>query len=429
MVPWRLTPNHQSKVTAGRSVTVLKTLKQCFSRILPTKDGRANTSPHDFIAALVFTFFGDTKQSSLEGFRRQMMSHLGVELKRSSFWERLSRDRMVSLLERLVSELIMRLTVPVLAGRLLLEQLGVSAIYVVDSSSITLRAAASDSFRGTRTAAAVKWHACIDLLKGSVAWYQVTPGKTHDRKCFPELALLKGKLVIYDLGYWDYGLLAAIAAAGGFYLSRVKANAVLVVTEVVQGVGKKALGKSLGDLPLRKKRASLIEVFCEKVDDGEVLRFRVIGFWNPVSHQYHWYVTNLTVLAAVIYPLYRLRWQIELMFKGCKQSLNMNGISSSSKNIIKSLLLASIAAYLSSQALLRNSLDHLTEEQKFAVTYQRIAKVSVNISYQVLNYLLTGMQESYDRAMEKIILFSRELFDPNYHHRKTSLREAQDALG
>ena len=58
---------------------MLKTLKECFSRILPTKDGRANTSPHDFVAALVFTFVGDTKHSSLEGFRREMMSHLGVE--------------------------------------------------------------------------------------------------------------------------------------------------------------------------------------------------------------------------------------------------------------------------------------------------------------------------------------------------------------
>ncbi len=234
--------------------------------------------------------------------------------------------------------------------------------------------------------------------------------------------------LIFDLGYWDYGLLAAIATAGGFYLSRVKTNAVLVVKEVVQGLGKKAIGKSLLNLPVRKKQAGLIEVFCEKVYDDEILRLRVIGFWNPITLQYHWYVTNLTVAAIVIYPLYRLRWQIELMFKGCKQSLNMDGISSSKENIIRSLLLASIAAYLSSQALLRTSLDRLTEEQKFAVTYQRIAKVSVNISCQVANYLLTGIQESYDRAMEKVLLFSRELFDPNYRHRKTSLMNLQEAL-
>ena len=115
---------------------MLKTLKECFSRILPTKDGRANTSPHDFVAALVFTFVGDTKHSSLEGFRREMMSHLDVELKRSSFWERLSRDRLVSLLARLVSELIKRLTVPIFAGGGLLKQLEVSGIDLVDSSSI-----------------------------------------------------------------------------------------------------------------------------------------------------------------------------------------------------------------------------------------------------------------------------------------------------
>ncbi len=69
-------------------------------------------------------------------------------------------------------------------------------------------------------------------------------------------------------------------------------------------------------------------MLAEKVHNGETLACRVIGFWNPSEKCYHWYMTNLKVYAYVIYPLYRIRWQIELIFKACKNSLNANQITS-----------------------------------------------------------------------------------------------------
>jgi len=95
--------------------------------------------------------------------------------------------------------------------------LGVTAIWLVDSSSVKLWASAKNHVPGTRTAAGIKWHASFDLLTGMLTWFQLTPTKVHDRNCFPALELLKGKLVIFDLGYWDYGLLYAIEKAGGFF--------------------------------------------------------------------------------------------------------------------------------------------------------------------------------------------------------------------
>jgi len=74
----------------------------------------------------------------------------------------------------------------------------------------------------------------------------MTPSSTHDRKCFPDLQSLAGKLIIVDLGYWDFGLLWAIENIGGFFRSRIKSNAVIYITEFVQGsFSKKRLGKPL----------------------------------------------------------------------------------------------------------------------------------------------------------------------------------------
>ena len=67
-------------------------------------------------------------------------------------------------------------------------------------------------------------------------------------------------------------------------------------------------------------------------------------FWNPIEKTYHLYVTNLKVSAKIIYPLYRLRWQIELFFKASKTSLALKDMPSSNKNIIQSMMLLTIAS-------------------------------------------------------------------------------------
>ncbi len=106
----------------------------------------------------------------------------------------------------------------------------------------------------------------------------MTPGATHDRKCFPDLALLKGKLTIFDFGYWDYSLLLFINNIEGFFSLRLKFNAVIYVTEAVQWLLKPAIRPSLLSLDFSRKRGNIIEVIIEKYYKGETLRCRAIGF-------------------------------------------------------------------------------------------------------------------------------------------------------
>ena len=136
------------------------------------------------------------------------------------------------------------------------------------------------------------------------------------------------------------------------------------IAEVVQGLSHTRVGQALLSLDFSRKRGHMIEVFTTKLYDGHLLRYRVIGFWNPVEKGYHWYITNLIAAAYLIYPLYRLRWQIEWIFKACKNSLNANQITSGDENIIESLLLASIAAHLSSHTLFEMGTAQVDEDQQ-----------------------------------------------------------------
>lgn len=260
-------------------------------------------------------------------------------------------------------------------------------------------------------------------------WFKLSPSLTHDSQCFPDISSLKNKLIIFDLGYFEYSLLLSISEIGGFFLSRLKSNSVVYVIKDVQNFPKKYIEKSLLSVRFKGEKKSIVEALVKKECEAGVLQCRAIGFWNPDKNKYHWYLTNLTAAACVIYPLYRVRWQIELIFKACKRSLNANRITSGNKNIIESLLLASMVAHLSTYTILSNSLSYLDPQQKQAISFQRIAKVAALLNQEFIRFLLSSSKKELDALLEKIVLFSDEIFDPNYRHRKTSMGVMCELLG
>jgi len=403
----------------------LKKIRQSLKSIVPSTDRRSVISPLSFVVNLIFCYLGDTQKTSLESIRREMKSNLKTDISRSAFWERLSRKRLKKFLILVVSTLMSQLSGGVLVGAEILSLLGVSGIFLVDSSSFTLWDGAKNDYPGTFTTASIKWHACFNLLSGRLSWFELTPTNVHDRKRFPELRQFKGKLVIFDLGYWDYALLLSIELAGGYFLSRIKSNATLPIIELVEGLPKKHQGKLINSIKLKKKNnkkyKDIVEVKTEKKVGDQWLRCRAIGFWNPGEYKYHWYLSNLKVPAKIMYPLYRLRWQIELIFKGAQQSLNANRLTSNNSNIIESLLLASLAAQLISMMIFRVGATQLNEEQLLARSFQRISKIAGVLAKDFVNFFLRLSKHPFKDLVDKIILFAKDLFDPNYQHRETSL--------
>jgi hypothetical protein len=109
----------------------------------------------------------------------------------------------------------------------LLEQF--AAVQVQDSTTVTLPDALADSWRGGNTAtgqggqAAVKVQVRIDLRGGQVTGLRLEPGRANDHATPLQTADLRpGELHLRDLGYFDLDVLAAIAGAGAFFLSRLQ---------------------------------------------------------------------------------------------------------------------------------------------------------------------------------------------------------------
>ena len=400
---------------------ILRIFKQSFIDKVPSNDRRVGLSHLEFVCGLVFCFIGDTKTSSVEAMRRFMISAFETRISKSAFWERLSRPRLKNILHELLAALMAQLPSVTVIGEEILTQLKITSILLIDSSSMTLWDGAKASYPGTRTTAGIKWHLCFNLLSGTTAWFSLTPTSVHDRKCFPDINSLLGKLIIFDLGYWDYGLLNAINKAQGFFLSRVKSNAAIIITETVKGLGSRYIGEKLSSLTFERKRGKIIEFIGKISSEGESSCYRVIGFWNTTNKKYHWYITNLSVPSCVIYSLYRIRWQIELIFKGCKRSFNLDGrITSNNDNIIESLVLSSIIASCATQVVLNNGTKELTTQEQLAISYQRIKQVVVLLARDFISYLTSANHLGI--LANKIKLLSCEIYEKNHKHRPTSLQ-------
>jgi hypothetical protein len=180
-------------------------LKQCFEEVIPSKDNRSRISPLEFVVNLIF-IQTDTKVFSLESIRRSLKTLSGQNISRSAFWERLSTKRLKNILHRLLSTLMTRLSHSILGEEDWAKKLGVQGILVLDSCSFSLWDGAKEEYPGTFVTAGIKWHSCIDLVRGSLVWSQITPSSIHDSQCFPPLKEIKNNLIIIDLAYWDFSL-------------------------------------------------------------------------------------------------------------------------------------------------------------------------------------------------------------------------------
>ena len=408
--------------------SVLSRIKGCFEKLGKKVDGRANVQSMDFIAALICKYGEkDARIRSLSCLRKTVMALTGIKFTRGGFWERMATKKLTRQLQLLLVSLMTEICLQLDIGKTILKSLGVSKIFLLDSSSSTLPEGASDEFPAPRSnviPAAIKVHGLLDLFGGLLRWFDLTPATTHDRKGFPPLDLLIGTLIIFDLGYWDYQLLKDMMDIGVFFLSRVKINSKIEIVRVVSGVSKTCIGLDLHCGRLASFRGETVEVIGKFIISKTKSTFesRIIGFWNPNDSQYYWYVTNLKIASDIVYPLYRLRWQLELLWKSWKSCLRLDEIPSANRNIIINLILAGMCASMISGAVSIAVLNEDKKEIQSANSVQRAATIFCRIGAQMFNFVSEVTRGAKKKLIDTIVLFKNELFDPNYNKRESSLR-------
>jgi len=219
-------------------------------------------------------------------------------------------------------------------------------ILIQDSSIIRLSKKLYElhpAARSRNNSAGLKIHAVYSTSSHSIRSTTVTTERVHDAKMVDIGEEAQNSLYLFDLGYYSLKRFSKIHESGGFFISRVKSNAVPEVKEIRKGCSdflsivdiNRLTGIKLGDFLNVVPDHGVYDLTCSFIIGHHIENktrmpiikdFRVICIWNFIAKKWQVYVTNLpddSFSPGDIYDLYRYRWVIELIFKELKSDYDL----------------------------------------------------------------------------------------------------------
>jgi putative transposase len=361
--------------------------------------------------------FGVAPRRTLAGLAR-FISHIsGISLSRQALHQRLSAraaDFFRRCFVRLTGRVVETIHEP-LPGKL--------AIYkdcaLLDSTVLALANRLARLFPACRTnvqKAALKIHARVSLTQQEVEAVLITGERVSDGKAVSLGQWVKGRLLLFDLGYLDYGFLKAIREAGGAFCSRLKTTSNAIITSIREGCSKGEIGGTL-NRPIY--RGPLVDLDAQFGRGEGTLVARVVGLWDSNIQDYHWFATSLDpgqFTGSEVGQIYRLRWQIELLFKEWKSLLRLADLPSGNENIVMCLLYATLCVSLLSRLMLwlaarRNRVPWFEMSTPIAVSV--LKDYAFILAKQALSGRAANLRALLDQIFESLALHGHQPHNTN----------------
>lgn len=226
-----------------------------------------------------------------------------------------------------------------------LRQEGQQLLYLLDSTSITLKGPGFDAWTlhtRTRNTQGIKLHLLYEADQFVPLHESITAPNVNDIDEALKLSLCSGARYVFDKGYCDYNWWARIDRQGAWFVTRLKRNAslqlvqprpiapgdqgLILADEIVRFANKHPRGgrRNHYDKALRR-------VVVHRPDKAQPLVLATNDLHSPAGQIAHYY---------------KLRWQIELFFKWLKQHLRIKRFLGRSENAVRIQVLCALITYL-----------------------------------------------------------------------------------
>ena len=173
----------------------------------------------------------------------------------------------------------------------------------------------------------IKVHTVVnaDEIVPSLIWF--SEAKTHDHNFLEKLKCDENTIYVFDKGYNDYKAFEHFTAQKTGFVTRIKDNASY---------------RKIEDLDIEERihngvlKDEIIEIDVKNNKEITQLRLRKVTFYDRENKREFEFLTNLFDLRAdLIAGLYKIRWQIELLFKQLKQNFPLKYFLGDNENAIK----------------------------------------------------------------------------------------------
>lgn len=356
-------------VRYDKLVTVLKgrlqddhldTLGRAVAFIVRLRAVRASA----FVWSVVMSRFG-AGRPGFEQARQWYERLTGVSIWRRPFQMRFKCAAALTLFERAFEDLVSpsRKRASARGIRHPLAQ-HVADIVIVDGSVVHLADSLRDVFRGVGRSARNAGNAMLKVILTISAFgaiplaAQLVKGAANDNNFFPQLDLFaRGTLFLFDKGFFVHKRLRAIQAAGHHFLCAMKRSSNPLVTRAVTAPVRvrarlKAHPEGVRLRELLPKDAGISSRWDLDVEvDGVACRLVIVPARDRKQRPYYTTLSRNVFRPSAIAEAYRLRWQIELVFKELKQHLNLTEVPTSDRFAAQILIWASLIALVISRCV------------------------------------------------------------------------------
>ena len=176
----------------------------------------------------------------------------------------------------------------------------------------------------------------VDETVPKMVWF--TSAAKHDHFLLEKLKMDANTIYVFDKGYNDYKAFEKFSNNKTGFVTRIKDNAVFdrieekeIKSEIHSGV--------LSD--------EIIEFTILENNSNRKLKLRKVTFYDRVLKREFEFLTNLFEMRAdLIAAIYKLRWQIELLFKQLKQNFPLKYFLGDNENAIKIQIYCALIANL-----------------------------------------------------------------------------------
>jgi len=164
----------------------------------------------------------------------------------------------------------------------------------------------------------------VDETVPKLVWF--TDAKTHDHILLEKLKMDSNTIYVFDKGYNDYKAFKRFTETQTGFVTRIKDNAVYQILENSE-IEEHIHSGILED--------QIVEIIVKEDNKTNKLNLRKIRFYDRVLKREFEFLTNLFEMRAdLVAAIYKLRWQIELLFKQLKQNFPLKYFLGDNENAI-----------------------------------------------------------------------------------------------
>ena len=301
---------------------------------------------------------------------------------------------MRSLLERTLETMTRPALAPSLGGKLGRFR----DIRLHDGSSFALKDALRREWPGRFTKvspAAVEVHVTMSVFEDNPIQITLAPDKEAERALGPRAEDLRDCLLLEDRGYEHRRFFLEMQAAGGFFVVRGHKTIRPLVVEARDLRGRRLRHVEGKPLSWEGLPACSVDVEIEWATGAETYRGRLVALYKrgPRNQKTFVYLhTNLRrseFTGVEVGNLYRLRWQIELLFKECKSHANLHRFDTEKSAIAEGLIWASLLV-----VVLKRALTHAAQlVTGIELSTQRAASCAKHVIDNILRCLLLSASQ------------------------------------